>query len=35
MAVPIFLAYIDYCKSNNLKPNIRELRVWKKLYNNR
>lgn len=35
MSVPIFLAYMDYCKENDIEPNIKDLRLWKKLYNNR
>jgi hypothetical protein len=35
MSVPIFLAYIDYCKENNILPDPLDLRVWKRKYNNR
>ncbi len=35
MSVPIFLAYIDYCKENDIVPDTEELQEWKRKYNNR
>lgn len=35
MSLPIFMAYIDYCKDNHKTPNIQELHQWKKKYNHR
>lgn len=35
MSIPIFLAYIDYCKINNKEPDTKELQQWKKKYNHR
>lgn len=35
MSLSIFMAYIDYCKKKNKEPNIIELYIWKKKYNDR
>ncbi|GEM_PF-5275430 len=35
MAVAILQAYLDYCKENNVIPNVVELNEWKKKYNHR
>lgn len=35
MSLPIFQAYIDYCKQNSVIPNVHGLNQWKKKYNNR
>ncbi len=35
MSIPIFLAYMDYCKANNIVPDVIGLQDWKLKYNNR
>lgn len=35
MSLPIFQAYMDYCKENNIIPSVDKLREWKLRFNNR
>lgn len=35
MSVPVFIAYMDYCRMHHKEPNLHELHQWKKLYNHR
>ena len=35
MQLPIFLAYVDYCRNMGKLPNIEELTKWKEKYDKR
>jgi hypothetical protein len=35
MQLPIFLAYIDFCKHHHKAPEILELNTWKAKYDKR